>query len=130
MNVSLMGEYYKLAGDEEWTLFPQAQLTYQHSARHIFQLAFSSDKQYANYWDKQDYIRYADGYTEVHGNPALKPYNNYTGQLSYILKQKYIYSLFIIFISRIMLCNWLINCLINCLLSIRRRIGIIIRIFV
>lgn len=97
MNVSLMGEYYKLAGDEEWTLFPQAQLTYQHSARHIFQLAFSSDKQYANYWDKQDYIRYADGYTEVHGNPALKPYNNYTGQLSYILKQKYIFTFYYIY---------------------------------
>lgn len=97
MNVSLMGEYYQLAGDGEWGVFPQAQLTYKHSVRHIFQLAFSSDKQYANYWDKQDYIRYADGYTEVHGNPDLKPYNRYNGQLSYICHQKYIFTFYYIY---------------------------------
>lgn len=97
MNLSLMGEYYKLAGDDEWTFFPQAQFTYKHSTRHILQLAFSSDKQYANYWDKQDYIRYPDGYTEVHGNPSLKPYDNYTGQLSYICNQKYVFTFYYIY---------------------------------
>ena len=38
-----------------------------------------------------------NGYTEIHGNPDLKPYKTYTMQFSYILKNKYIFTLYTIY---------------------------------
>lgn len=97
LNLSLTGEYYKLATDHEWALFPQAQITYIPYSAHLFQFAISSDKQYPGYWEKQNYKAFLNGYAEVHGNPELKPYNNYTAQLAYINNRKYIFALYCIY---------------------------------
>lgn len=97
MNVSLTGEYYKFAGDDEWALFPQAQFSYMHSPKHIVQFSFSSNKTYPSYWEKQDHVGYLNGYAEVHGNPQLKAYDQYSSQLVYIRNQKYIFVLYYIY---------------------------------
>lgn len=91
---SVAGEYYKMADFGRWAIFPSAQLTYVSSPTHIFQWALSSDKAYPSYWELQESVSYLNGYAEVHGNPLLKPSINYSTQLSYILKQKYIFTLY------------------------------------
>lgn len=60
---------------------------------HILQLALSSDKHYPDYWAVQDAVSYiGGGYSEIHGNPLLKPAQSYEFQMNYILKSKYIFS--------------------------------------
>jgi len=94
MNFSLTEEYYKLAKDGEWSIFPQLQLTYAYSSKHIIQFSFSSNKKYPTYWEKQDYKSQLNAYTEVYGNPALKACNTYSAKLAYIRNQKYIFILY------------------------------------
>ncbi|MDR1879431.1 MAG: outer membrane beta-barrel family protein [Tannerellaceae bacterium] len=94
LSASLTGEYYRLADVGEWTIFPALEATYSISPSHIMQLSFSSDKAYPTYWELHGGISYLNGYAELHGNPLLKPYREYSGQLSYILKSKYILTAF------------------------------------
>lgn len=60
---------------------------------HILQLSFTSDKTYPSYWDLSESTGYISGYEEVQGNPMLKPSTDYSANLNYILKNKYIFSL-------------------------------------
>ena len=89
MQSSVMVESYKHEDLSEWSVFPQFQATYVFSPSRILQLSVSSDKTYPDYWEMQGNIGYMNGYTEVHGNPQLKPYKNYSAQLTYILNSKY-----------------------------------------
>ena len=87
-------EYYKLGNYDEWTIFPSLEATYLISPSHMMQFSFSSDKVYADYWELHGSVGYLNSYAEIHGNPLLKPYKDYSVQMSYILKNKYIITLF------------------------------------
>jgi len=92
---SLTGEYYKHNDFDEWSLFPTFELTYVASPIHTFQLSMSSDKEYPDYWAMTNSIGYMNGYAEIHGNPALRPYKNYSAQFNYILKSKYVVTAYV-----------------------------------
>ena len=92
--MSLAGEYYRLADYTDWSVYPTMQLSYVPSAAHIFQLSFSSDKTYPDYWDIQNSVSYLNGYSKVLGNPQLRPSTDYTADLTYVLKSKYMFSLY------------------------------------
>lgn len=79
---------------EEWTLFPTLSLNYLASTQHILQFNISSDKEYPTYWNLSPQRMPLNSYSEVAGNPYLKPYCTYEAQLAYILKQKYIFVLY------------------------------------
>lgn len=91
--VSFAAELYHARERHNWELYPTMNLLYQPADGHIFQFSFTSDCMYPDYWHLQSLIQYVDSYTEVHGNPLLKPYSNYTFNLSYLLKNKYMISL-------------------------------------
>ena len=93
LSLSVAGEYYRLAGYDQWAVYPSMQLNYIPSSSHIFQLSLSSDKAYPDYWSMQDATSYLNGYAKVVGNPGLRPSTDYTADLTYILKSKYIFSL-------------------------------------
>ena len=94
LSLSAAGEYYRLADYKQWAVYPSMQLNYIPSSSHIFQLSFSSDKAYPDYWSMQDATSYLNGYAKVVGNPGLRPSTDYTADLTYILKSKYIFSLY------------------------------------
>lgn len=93
-SIAATGEYYTIGNYHKWSIYPQANLTYFKNPNHIYQLSLSTDKTYPEYWSMQSSISYIDGYSEVHGSPGLKPITSYNANLAYILKQKYIFSLF------------------------------------
>lgn len=97
MNLSFAGEYYKLSEDSDWSILPQAQLTYMHSSDNIFQFSFSSNKNYPSYWEKQDYKGYLNSYSVIYGNPSLKAFNSYSTQLAYIKNQRYVFALYYVY---------------------------------
>ncbi|MFI3321579.1 MAG: outer membrane beta-barrel protein [Rikenellaceae bacterium] len=94
LSASLTGEYYNLEGEERWSIYPQANFLWMFDQKNILQANVSSDKTYPSYWMLQDAISYVDGYTEIHGNPYLRPMRDYSAQVVYILKRRYIFVLF------------------------------------
>ena len=96
---SLSGEYYTFEDYEEWSLFPSFQATYTYSPQKIWQLSLSSDKSYPPYWQMSGTTNYL-GYSEIQGNPYLIPSKDYSSELTYILKSKYIFSLFYSYVNK------------------------------
>lgn len=89
---SLAVERYKTPVWDEWDVYPVLNLTYLPADGHILQLNFSSDKSYPGYWAVQDVVSYlGGGYSEIQGNPFLKPEIDYSTSLTYILKSKYVF---------------------------------------
>lgn len=99
LSASLTGEYYKLADFSEWSVFPALETTYSVSPSHMLQLSFSSDKVYPSYWEIHGGVSYLSGYNELHGNPRLRPYKEYSAQLNYFLKSKYILTAYYIYMK-------------------------------
>lgn len=94
LNASLTGEYYKHKKIDYRSLFPMMEITYTANPVSVFQLSVSSDKVYPSYWEMQNTTSYLNGYTEIQGNTDLRPAKNYSFQLNYIWKGKYIFTLF------------------------------------
>lgn len=93
LDVSLATEQFHTPVWNEWNFYPTLNLNYVPSAGNIWQLSFSSDKNYPDYWATQDAISYlGGGYSEIHGNPFLKPDIDYQAQLTYVLKSKYMFT--------------------------------------
>lgn len=93
VDFSLAAERYRTPVWDEWSWYPNLTAMYNPSASHIVQLSFSSDKRYPGYWAVQDAVSYlGGGYSEVQGNPLLKPSKDYDVRLVYVLKSKYIFS--------------------------------------
>ena len=93
MDASLAVEHYKTSVWNQWDWYPTINLTYMPAPGHVLQMALSSDKDYPDYWAVQDNISYiGGGYSEIHGNPLLKPAQDYQFKMTYILKSKYIFS--------------------------------------
>lgn len=94
LNASLTGEYYKHKKIDYRSLFPMMEITYTANPVSVFQLSVSSDKVYPSYWEMQNTTSYLNRYTEIQGNTDLRPAKNYSFQLNYIWKSKYIFTLF------------------------------------
>jgi hypothetical protein len=100
VSASLTGEYYKHKEIDYWSLFPTMEITYTAKPNHIFQLSVFSDKTYPDYWEMQNAISYLNGYMEIQGNTDLQPSRTYSSQLNYILKNKYIFTLYANYIDK------------------------------
>lgn len=94
LNASLTGEYYKHKEIDYRSLFPMMEIAYTVNPVSVFQLSVSSDKAYPSYWEMQNTTSYLNGYTEIQGNTDLRPAKNYSSQLNYIWKNKYVFTLF------------------------------------
>lgn len=91
--ISLAAELYDARERHSWHLYPTMNLTYQPADGHTLLFSFTSDCVYPDYWHLQALVQYVDNYTEVHGNPSLKPLSNYTYHLNYLWKNKYMIGL-------------------------------------
>lgn len=87
--VSLAAELYHAEGRHSWMLYPTVNTTYTPADGHALQMSFTSNRKYPAYWQLQPIIQYVDSYTEAHGNPDLKPSSNYSLDLNYLYKNKY-----------------------------------------
>lgn len=91
--LSVATELYDARGRHTWNLYPTVNLTYQPADGHALQFSFMSDCTYPDYWHLQSLIQYVDSYTEVHGNPLLKPSSSYTFHFNWLWKNKYMAAL-------------------------------------
>lgn len=94
MDASFAAEKYHTDIWNEWMFYPTLNVNYMPSAGHILQLSFSSDKEYPDYWAINNVISYMSAYSEIRGNPDLKPSQKYRLNLNYILRSKYVLTAF------------------------------------
>lgn len=91
VDLSLIGEFYKINDYKKNSLLPNLTVTYVPTNSHIFQLTYNSLRTYPSYWERQDYTSYSDAYTVHMGNPLLRPARTSTASMTYILKNKYMF---------------------------------------
>lgn len=90
LELSLTAGYYHNFAWHKWRLFPTVILTYSPNSVHYLQFGFSSDRTFPKYWECGNFSSYSNGgYNETVGNPMLKPSNEYSLQIEYLLHRKY-----------------------------------------
>ncbi len=94
---SLKGEYFHNDYRHNWNFVPQIGATFYKTPVSIFQLNFTSERGYPQYWELHGATSYINDYAMIKGNPELQPHISYSGQLSYILKQKYAATLYLLY---------------------------------
>lgn len=96
-NASVKAEYFHNDRRNDWNIVPQLGATYYKTPTSIFQLNYTSDRVYPSYWELHGGTAYVNDYSMILGNPALQPYLNHTCQLSYIFKQKYAATFYVLY---------------------------------
>ena len=108
MQASLAAEFYKTEEESDnkretlWdgtAFFPTISATYMPSMKHIFQFSLSSDKEYPPYWALNSTVYHLNAYSEIRGNPQLKPLRAYNTSLNYIFNRKYVLVAFVNYLS-------------------------------
>lgn len=94
-NVSAKGEYYQNKHQQNWNFIPQLGATYYKTPKSIFQFNLSTLRIYPSYWELHGGTSYINDYSTVIGNPNLQPYMQYDTQFNYILRQKYVATLYL-----------------------------------
>ena len=92
MNGSLAVEHFKNAAWNDWSVYPTLNVIWLPAAGHIVQLGLSSNKGYPDYWSLQSTTTHSSAYTEIVGNPSLRPRKDYQAALAYVLKNKYMFT--------------------------------------
>ena len=93
-NASAKGEYYHNKYQHNWNFIPQLGATYYKTPKSIFQLNLSTRRIYPSYWELHGGTSHINDYSTVIGNPELQPYIRYDAQFNYILRQKYVATLY------------------------------------
>lgn len=94
-DASLAAEYYHSPQWHKWNLYPTFNLTYVANPSNTWVLSLTSDRKYPEYWAMNNFTVYSNGgYDEITGNPYLKPAKEYSGNLVWILKNKYQFAAF------------------------------------
>ena len=89
---SLAAEHSKTTLWDEWDLYPTLSATYMPSSGHMWQLSFSTEKKYPEFWAVQNVTSYFGGqYEHIVGNPALKPSKEFSLSLVHVLHNKYMF---------------------------------------
>jgi hypothetical protein len=101
LSASLTGEYYEYGINDRFNFYPQLTAAYySKNYNHIFQLNLVADKKYPQYWEMSNFTSYINDYTVAVGNPYLRPNINYSAYLTYVLQQKYSFTLFSSYIDK------------------------------
>lgn len=91
---SAKGEYFKDRYRHNWNFIPVFGATFCRDPKHLFQLNFTSQRVYPSYWELHGGTVYHNDYSMVVGNTGLRPFLNYSSQLTYVHRQKYVATLY------------------------------------
>ena len=89
LEASLEAEQYHSPVWDKWRLYPSLNALWNINENNLLNLSFSSSSEFPSYWSVMSSVFYSSTYTEIWGNPDLKPYSNYYVSLMWQLKQRY-----------------------------------------
>ena len=94
LETSVTAEQYHATKWNEWRIYPQFNAMWNVNAQNMLNLSFSSEAVYPTYWSTMSSIYYASAYSEIWGNPDLKPMSKYDINLMWQLNRKYTFTAF------------------------------------
>ena len=94
LDASLTAEQYHATKWNEWRIYPQFNVMWNINEKNMLNLSFSSEAIYPSYWSTMSSIYYASAYSEIWGNPDLKPMSKYDINLMWQLNRKYTFTAF------------------------------------
>ncbi len=94
LEASVTTEQYHATKWNEWRVYPQFNAMWNVNQKNMLNLSFSSEAVYPSYWSTMSSIYYASAYTEIWGNPDLKPMSKYEVNLMWQLNRKYTFTAF------------------------------------
>ena len=95
IDASLTAEQYHATKWNEWRFYPQFNVLWNINEKNMLNLSFSSEAIYPSYWSTMSSIYYASAYSEIWGNPDLKPMSKYDINLMWQLNHKYTFTAFV-----------------------------------
>ena len=89
LEASVTAEQYHSPVWDKWRVYPTFNALWNVNDNHLLNLSFSSDSEYPSYWSTMSNVFYSSTYTEIHGNPDLKPCSYYNLNLMWQIKRRY-----------------------------------------
>ena len=89
LDASVAAEQYHSLVWDKWHVYPTLNALWNINDNHLLNLSFSSDSEYPSYWSIMSNVFYSSTYTEIHGNPDLKPCSYYNLSLMWQIKRRY-----------------------------------------
>lgn len=89
LEASVAAEQYHSPMWNKWRIYPTLNALWGISDNHLLNLSFNSISVFPSYWSTMSNVFYSSTYTEVHGNPNLKPYSEYNVNLMWQIKRRY-----------------------------------------
>ena len=89
LEASVAAEQYHSPIWDKWRIYPSLNALWNINDSHLLNLSFSSNSEFPSYWSIMSSVYYSSAYTEIHGNPDLKPYSYYNVNLMWQIKRRY-----------------------------------------
>ena len=89
LEASVAAEQYHSPIWDKWRVYPTLNALWNVNANHLLNLSFSSNSEFPSYWSTMSNVFYSSTYTEIHGNPDLKPFSYYNVNLMWQIKRRY-----------------------------------------
>ena len=89
LEASVAAEQYHSTLWNKWHVYPSLNALWSVNADNILNLSFNSSSEFPSYWSVMSGRFYSSTYTEVWGNPDLKPYSYYNLNLMWQIKRRY-----------------------------------------
>ena len=89
VEASAAAEQYHSPIWDKWRVYPTLNALWNVNDNHLLNLSFSSNSEFPSYWSTMSNVFYSSTYTEIHGNPDLKPFSYYNVNLMWQIKRRY-----------------------------------------
>ena len=89
LEASVAAEQYPSPIWDKWRVYPTLNALWNVNDNHLLNLSFSSNSEFPSYWSTMSNVFYSSTYSEIHGNPDLKPYSYYNVNLMWQIKRRY-----------------------------------------
>ncbi len=89
LEASVAAEQYHSPIWDKWRVYPTLNALWNVNDNHLLNLSFSSNSVFPSYWSTMSNVLYSSTYTEIHGNPNLKPFSYYNVNLMWQIKRRY-----------------------------------------
>ena len=89
LEASVAAEQYHSPIWDKWRIYPTLNALWNVNDNHLLNLSFSSNSEFPSYWSTMSNVFYSSTYSEIHGNPDLKPFAYYNVNLMWQIKRRY-----------------------------------------
>ena len=89
VEASVAAEQYHSPIWDKWRVYPTLNALWNVNDNHLLNLSFSFNSEFPSYWSTMSNVFYSSTYSEIHGNPDLKPFSYYNVNLMWQIKRRY-----------------------------------------